>query len=310
MCTRTYGNQDLVCKTEFGNIHDPYAVAIVRSDEAEVVGHVPRKISSLCYFFIKRKGTIICQVTGKRQRSVDLPQGGLEVPCTLTFSGKSTEIGKVKKLFDKVPAANIEPPSKKAKTDETADVVSSSDSEDDDGFEDEVWLQYHGCLLTECDKITIETNDLLTDLHINYAQALLRHQFPSAQGLRNTLFQDKEPQQKIERGVQIIHDRKNHWIVASTIGSDSTVYVYDSIFRVVVNATKKVISNAFKASEIEIVKTQKQRGSKDCGFFAIAYATALLNEIDVSTIKFDQSKMREHVLTCFVNKSMTPFPLL
>ena len=68
-----------------------------------------------------------------------------------------------------------------------------------------------------------------------------------------------------------------------------------------------MIRNAFIASEIENVKTQKQRGSKDCGLFAIAYATALLNEIDVSNIKFDQSKMRQHLLSCFVNKSVTPF---
>ena len=194
-----------------GIFYDPYAVAVVHCDEAEVVGHIPRKISYLCYFFIKRKGTIICQVTGKRRRSVDLPQGDLEVPFTLTFSGNSTEIRKVKTLFDKAQAANIEPPAKKAKTDEKADVISSSNSEDDDGFEDEVWQQYHGCLLTEYDKITFESNDFLSDLHINYAQILLNHQFPSAQGLRNTLFQDKELR-KIEQGIQIIHDRK-------TIGS-------------------------------------------------------------------------------------------
>lgn len=72
-----------------------------------------------------------------------------------------------------------------------------------------------------------------------------------------------------------------------------------------VNATEKVIRNAFIASEIEIVKTQKQGGSKDGGFFAIAYATALLKEIiDVSNIKFDQSRIREHLLSCFVNKSI------
>ena len=57
----------LQCKMEFGNIHDPYAVAVVRDDGGEVVGHIPRKIYSLCYFFIKRNGTIICQVTSKRR---------------------------------------------------------------------------------------------------------------------------------------------------------------------------------------------------------------------------------------------------
>ena len=28
-----------------------------------------------------------CQVTGKRRYSSDLVQGGVEIPCTLTFSG-------------------------------------------------------------------------------------------------------------------------------------------------------------------------------------------------------------------------------
>lgn len=198
---------------------------------------------------------------------------------------------------------------KKAKADETADVISSSE-DDEDGLEDQVWLQYHGCLLTECDKTTIEMNDLLSDMHINYAQTLLHHQFPRAQGLQNTLFQNKEPRQKIEQGIQIIHDRKNHWIVASTIGSGKTVHIYDSIFSVVADATKKVIRNLFKASEIEVMKTPKQTGSQDCGLFAIAYATALLNGIDVSNITFAQSKMREHLLSCFVNNSVTPFPVL
>ena len=45
------------------------------------------------------------------------------MPCTLTFSGNSAEIKKVKTLLDKAPAASIEPPSKKAKADETADVI-------------------------------------------------------------------------------------------------------------------------------------------------------------------------------------------
>ena len=30
----------------------------------------------------------MCEVTGSRRASVDLPQGGLEVPCTLKFVGE------------------------------------------------------------------------------------------------------------------------------------------------------------------------------------------------------------------------------
>ena len=75
--------QVLPCQRERGNVHDPYAVAIV--ERGVVVGHVPRAISSVCYLFLGKSGTISCQVTGTKHYSRDLPQGGLEVPCKLIF---------------------------------------------------------------------------------------------------------------------------------------------------------------------------------------------------------------------------------
>ena len=72
----------LMCQREFGNLHDPYAVTVVCED-AVIVGHIPRTILSLCYFFLRNNGTIVCQITGRRRRSLDFPQGGLEVFCTL-----------------------------------------------------------------------------------------------------------------------------------------------------------------------------------------------------------------------------------
>ena len=89
--------QVLPCQRERGNAHDPYAVAVL--NRGVIVGHLPRAISSVCYLFLGREGTIQCQVTGTRQYSVDLPQGGLEVPCKLTFSGEARLIIKVQKLL-------------------------------------------------------------------------------------------------------------------------------------------------------------------------------------------------------------------
>jgi len=68
---------------EVGNIHDPLAVAIRKDDS--VVGHVPRAISAVCLSFICCGGLILCRVSESRCYSADLPQGGLEVPCVLTF---------------------------------------------------------------------------------------------------------------------------------------------------------------------------------------------------------------------------------
>ena len=67
--------ETLICEKEFGNLHDPYAVSVVRGSGI-IVGHVPRKISSLSYFFLRKNGTITCQITGRRLFSEDLPQGG------------------------------------------------------------------------------------------------------------------------------------------------------------------------------------------------------------------------------------------
>ncbi len=69
--------EELLCERESGKPHDPYAVAIARA--GVTVGHVPRKISSVCSLFLRRGGSIRCQVTGSRRYSQDLPQGELEL---------------------------------------------------------------------------------------------------------------------------------------------------------------------------------------------------------------------------------------
>ena len=58
--------QFLECIPEDGNIHDPYCVAVILPDSNETVGHVPHRISAACRSFLRRNGSIICQVTGHR----------------------------------------------------------------------------------------------------------------------------------------------------------------------------------------------------------------------------------------------------
>ena len=154
---------------------------------------------------------------------------------------------------------------------------------------------------------------MLNDRHINFAQKLLLNQFPGTEGLQCTLLQNKILRKQIEAGVQIIHDRGNHWIVASTINSASNVVkVYDSIYTNIDVRTKKVIVNLFKLSDepkFDVVKMQKQVGSKDCGLFSIAVVTALLFDVNVTETTFSQQKMRQHLLSCFDAKFLTLFPI-
>ena len=61
---------------------------------------------------------------------------------------------------------------------------------------------------------------------------------------------------------------------------------------------------------VQILPSQKQQGSDDCGLFAIAYATEIAcNGIqNISDVKFDQSQMRNFLVTCFENMKLEPFP--
>ena len=80
--------EQLPCERELqgGNSANPFAVAIKRS--GSVVGHIPGKISSVCPLFLRRNGVMKVEMTGGRQYSADLPQGGLEIPCINTFKGR------------------------------------------------------------------------------------------------------------------------------------------------------------------------------------------------------------------------------
>lgn len=85
----------LLCKRERINPHDPFAVAVCKEDHT--VGHLPRAISSVCYMFLGKPGSSIsCKVTGLRRYSHDLPQGGMEIPCTIEFKGDEINVNKLK----------------------------------------------------------------------------------------------------------------------------------------------------------------------------------------------------------------------
>ena len=99
--------EQLTCRREIGNSHDPFAVSVITT-ASTIVGHVPRRISSVCSVFLRRGELIFCRVIGTRQYSGDLPQGGMEVPCILTFQGESKEVAKAEKLLKLTSEKNLQ----------------------------------------------------------------------------------------------------------------------------------------------------------------------------------------------------------
>ena len=58
--------EQIGCIREPLNALDRYAVALKK--DGAVIGHLSQKISQICSLFIRRAGTIECNVTGTRSR--------------------------------------------------------------------------------------------------------------------------------------------------------------------------------------------------------------------------------------------------
>ena len=173
-------------------------------------------------------------MSGNRRRhfSPDLPQGGLEIPCMLTFMGDPKEVAKVRKpltlnkatvVVHKNPvdldSEKIQQPREKVK-------VECIDMEElivSDGHDQKPWKRFEHIHLTANDKGIITKGLKLTDNHMNFAQTMLRQQFRHVTSLQLTyLLHTAWARQSDVNALQIIHSRGDHWLVMTTIGcSDS-----------------------------------------------------------------------------------------
>ena len=57
---------------------------------------------------------------------------------------------------------------------------------------------------------------------------------------------------------------------------------------------------------------QAQIGGTDCGLFVIVHMTSIAYRDDPSVISYDQIKMRDHLIECFIkgNGSLFPFHIV
>ena len=183
----------LTCTQEQTNVHDIYAVAVKKG--TDIVGHVPRSISCLYFFsFLERGGTLECEITGRRR---DLPQGGLEVPCKLKYRGSPASIKKINMLLPDAPtpgttASETSIPAKKFKLDSDVKLDLASG----------VWLSLNVLneviSLSHSDRRDLcDSDKMLNDNHINFAQNLLRMQFPLLEGLQSVLLQEPSTRKKL-----------------------------------------------------------------------------------------------------------------
>jgi Ulp1 family protease len=137
----------------------------------------------------------------------------------------------------------------------------------------------------------------------------LKSQFPNHSGLQSTLLQNSLTGTVAINGVQILHDRSDHWITFLHNGINQ-VTVYDSVYSTVEKETKAIIAQMTSSEEPTIqVQTIKQSGGMDCGLYAIAFATSLTHGQNPCMACYQQENMRKHLVQCFETGVLTLFPI-
>ena len=126
-------------------------------------------------------------------------------------------------------------------------------------------------------------DDIILEIHIN-----LNKIDPTMQGLQDPILC---PVRKFRRVgnpfVLILCTGNYHWVCISSVGcSDGIVNLYDSLYHNVISkeveeqAINLVGADSF--SSLNVVPIQQQRNGSDCGFFAAAFATALVHGVPLA----------------------------
>ena len=177
------------------------------------------------------------------------------------------------------------------------------------------WCEIAGIRLDSNHKKILESSGWLDDAIITVSQNLLKAQHPAVGSLQPPILATKlamEPQTGLF--VQILNMEENHWLAVSTFRcKPGHINVYDSLHMTLSTHTKKVIADLMQhrgdAITISHHDVQWQSGSSDCGLFAVAFATAICVGCDPAASVFNQASMRQHLLKCFHNQRISPFPL-
>ena len=100
-----------MCEHEENNKYYLFAIKLYRPLDRKIVGHFPIKISRITRFIIARGAIGEAQLTAAHYRRSPLVQGGLEIPCSLTFkmpaTKKSSEL--LKKYLERFESKYTEP---------------------------------------------------------------------------------------------------------------------------------------------------------------------------------------------------------
>ena len=178
--------------------------------------------------------------------------------------------------------------------------------------------EWIGCLgLSDHDKKCLDSNAWLSAGHISAGCKLLKIQFPVQNGLQDTsyLLNQSKWESHSDDFVQVLYVDPGHWACVSNIfcKDESSVDLFDSTHIAPTedgSIIKQVaiILHPRQKFTIHLVNVSLQFGVNDCGVYALAMATDLVNRIDPTSVTYKQHLMRAHLKHCFEQLGMSRFP--
>ena len=169
--------------------------------------------------------------------------------------------------------------------------------------------------LHKVDMDNLENDTDLTDTIIYLAQEILQDQFPNMEGLEDPVL---GPVLKFSehRGefVQILYTGGHHWVTVSNIGCQKgDINYFDSFSSgkptsLVSKQIARMLHEEGPRIKIVVQPVQQQTNLVDCGVFAIAFATSLVNAEDPCKVQYDHTLLRSHLKESLMSSNLELFP--
>ena len=170
------------------------------------------------------------------------------------------------------------------------------------------------------EKTKILNNEWLSDININNFLVKLKEHFGKEHGLEDPLILTHCPsQEKFKRKdfVRVIFCSSQHWVCFTSKNSKAhTFSLYDScpseiLDELLVETIQKTVLTEAKDKTIKIIMRdcQEQGGIWQCGYYALANATALLYGLNPGQLVYDENSLRNHYIQIvYLNRQLSMFP--
>lgn len=174
------------------------------------------------------------------------------------------------------------------------------------------WID--GLKLPKSDEKRLARDQELNDRILMGMAHIFQMQFPELPPMQDTGYAVKlQKLRPATEGSMYFHNYDGHWSLSQLSGG--SVDLYDSLQAKFIGSTLKeqlvaLYGDLAEDGELTVSQhqVQLQKGSTDCGLFAVAFATSILLGDQPSSLQYKQKEMRGHLTDCLQNQLMIPFP--